>query len=423
MDDDVLATLGSPLVRVDSPPETTVAAKVESRNPGGSAKDRPALYMVEAAEESGDLERGDGIVEPTSGNTGIGLAMVGAVKGYDVTLVMPEGKSIERRRLMRAYGAEVELVDGDISAAKARADELEAEAGMVQLRQFENPANPRSHYETTGPEVLEQVGDRTVDALVAGVGTGGTLSGIGRRLRETFPDVRIDAVEPSDNAVLSGGEPGVDRFQGMGPGFIAPNLDVDLIDEVHTVDIEDAEAECRRLAREEGLLVGQSSGASNLAAKDVAAELRESGAYVGDEPLVITVYWDSGERYLSAFSFDEYAAVCSLAPPPRPERFVPSVTDFRRSHARRSPRRRPRRVGRRIASASVRRPVAPRPRGRRRRVDRPLRDRLGAALGRPPGGRRRRLRPRLPPRAARDRRGPPRRAVARRARGRRLRPI
>jgi len=305
MDDDVLEGLGSPLVRVDSPPGTTVAAKVESRNPGGSAKDRPARYMVEAAEEAGDLEPGDGIVEPTSGNTGIGLAMVGAVKGYDVTLVMPDGKSIERRRIMRAYGADLEIVDGDISAAKERADELEAEAGMVQLRQFENPANPRAHYETTGPEVLEQVGDRTVDALVAGVGTGGTLTGIGRRLREVFPDVRIDAVEPSDNAVLSGCEPGNDAFQGMGPGFVSPNLDVDLIDEVHTVDIDDAEAECRRLAREEGLLVGQSSGASNLAAKGVAAALRESGEYAGEEPLVVTVYWDSGERYLSAGTFDE----------------------------------------------------------------------------------------------------------------------
>ncbi|OYR45368.1 PLP-dependent cysteine synthase family protein [Halorubrum sp. Eb13] len=305
MDDDVLEGLGSRLVRVESPPETTVAAKVESRNPGGSAKDRPARYMVEAAEEAGDLEPGDGIVEPTSGNTGIGLAMVGAVKGYDVTLVMPDGKSMERRRIMRAYGADLETVDGDISAAKERADELETEAGMVQLRQFENPANPRAHYETTGQEVVEQVGDRTVDALVAGVGTGGTLSGIGRRLREAFPGVRIDAVEPSDNAVLSGGEPGSDAFQGMGPGFVAPNLDVDLIDEVHTVDIDDAEAECRRLAREEGILAGQSSGASNLAAKDVAAELRETGAYEGDEPLVVTVFWDSGERYLSAGTFDE----------------------------------------------------------------------------------------------------------------------
>ncbi|MFD1569407.1 PLP-dependent cysteine synthase family protein [Halorubrum laminariae] len=305
MNDDVLDGLGSPLVRVDSPPETTVAAKLESRNPGGSAKDRPALYMVEAAEEAGELEPGDGLVEPTSGNTGIGLAVVGAVKGYDVTLVIPEGKSVERRRLMRAYGASVELVDGDISAAKDRADELEREEGMVQLRQFENPANPRAHYETTGPEILDQVGDRTVDALVAGVGTGGTISGIGRRLREAFPEVRIDAVEPSDNAVLSGGEPGVDDFQGMGPGFVSPNLDTDLLDEIHTVDIEDAEAECRRLAREEGILVGQSSGASNLAAKDVAAELRDSGAFAGEEPLVVTVFWDSGERYLSAGTFDE----------------------------------------------------------------------------------------------------------------------
>lgn len=305
MHDDVLEGLGSPLVHVDSPPDTTVAAKVESRNPGGSAKDRPARYMVEAAEAAGDLEPGDGIVEPTSGNTGIGLAMVGAVKGYDVALVMPDGKSAERRRLMRAYGATVELVDGDISAAKDRADELERDEGMVQLRQFENPANPRAHYETTGPEILDQLDGRTVDAVVAGVGTGGTLSGIGRRLREAFPNVRIDAVEPSDNAVLSGGEPGIDDFQGMGPGFVSSNLDVDLIDEVHTVDIEDAEAECRRLAREEGILVGQSSGASNLAAKDVAADLRDADAFAGEEPLVVTVFWDSGERYLTAGTFDE----------------------------------------------------------------------------------------------------------------------
>ncbi|WP_418281323.1 PLP-dependent cysteine synthase family protein [Halorubrum sp. DTA98] len=304
MYDDVLDGLGSPLVRVDSPAETTVAAKVESRNPGGSAKDRPALSMVEAAEETGDLEPGDRIVEPTSGNTGIGLAMVGAVKRYDVTLVMPSSKSPERRRIMRAYGADIELVDGDISDAKERADEIERENGAIQLRQFENPANPRAHYETTGPEILEQVGDRTVDALVAGVGTGGTLTGIGRRLREEFPELRIDAVEPADSAVLSGEEPTGDSFQGMGAGFVPPNLDVDLLDEVHTVDIEDAEAECRRLAREEGILVGQSSAASNLSARTVAAALRESGAYAGEEPLVVTVFWDSGERYLSTGVFD-----------------------------------------------------------------------------------------------------------------------
>ena len=305
MDDNVLAGLGSPLVRVSSPPETTVAAKVESRNPGGSAKDRPARWMIEAAEAAGDLEPGDGIVEPTSGNTGIGLAMVGAVKGYDVTLVIPAGKSVERRRLMRAYGATVEVVDGDIAAAKDRADQLEREAGMVQLRQFENPANPRSHYETTGVEVLEQVGDRRVDALVAGVGTGGTITGTGRRLREAFPEVRIVAVEPATNAVLSGGDTTGDEFQGMGPGFVAPNLDESLLDDARTVELPAAEAECRRLAREEGLLVGQSSGASNLAAKRVAADLRDTDAYAGAEPLVITVFWDSGERYLSSGTFDE----------------------------------------------------------------------------------------------------------------------
>ncbi|WP_280536154.1 PLP-dependent cysteine synthase family protein [Halopenitus sp. POP-27] len=303
MDDGILDTVGSPLVRVSSPAGTTVAAKIESKNPGGSAKDRPAIAMIEAAEESGDLSPGDGIVEPTSGNTGVGIAMCSAAKGYDVTIVMPASKSPERRRIMRAFGATVELVEGDISDAKDRADELEAE-GMVQLRQFENPANPRSHYETTGAEILDQVDGRPIDALVAGVGTGGTITGTGRRLREAFPDVRIDAVEPADNAVLSGEEPTGDSFQGMGPGFIAPNLDTDLLDGVHTVELADAEAECRRLAREEGILVGQSSGASNLAAKAVAEDLRESGAYVGDEPLVVTVFWDSGERYLSTGMFE-----------------------------------------------------------------------------------------------------------------------
>jgi cysteine synthase A len=305
MDEDVLGTIGSPLVRVDSPPGTTVAAKVESKNPGGSAKDRPAVAMVEAAERAGALEPGDEIVEPTSGNTGIGLAVVGAVKGYDVRLVMPGSKSVERRRIMAAYGATVELVEGTIEDAKARADELEA-AGAVQLRQFENPANPRSHYETTGPEVIEQVGDLTVDAVVAGVGTGGTITGLGRRLREAYPEIEVVAVEPADNAVLSGGPTGGDRFQGMGPGFVSDNLDVDLLDDVETVDIEAAESECRRLASEEGLLVGQSSAASNLAAKRVAKRLRDAGsdAYVGDEPLVVTVFWDSGERYMSAGVFD-----------------------------------------------------------------------------------------------------------------------
>ncbi|WP_142861100.1 PLP-dependent cysteine synthase family protein [Salinigranum halophilum] len=300
MDRSILDTVGSPLVQVSSPEGTTVAAKVESKNPGGSAKDRPALAMVEAAEEAGDIEPGDALVEPTSGNTGIGLAVVSAAKGYDLTVVMPSSKSPERRGIMKAYGATIELVDGDISAAKDRADELEAE-GMYQLRQFENPANPDAHYRTTGPEIIEQVGDREIDAFVAGVGTGGTISGTGRRLREAFPDMEVVAVEPADNAVLSGGEPGVDDFQGMGPGFVSPNLDVDLLDNVETVTIDDAEAECRRLAREEGILVGQSSGASNLVARQVAGRLADAGV---DDPLVVTVYWDSGERYMSTGMFD-----------------------------------------------------------------------------------------------------------------------
>ncbi|WP_435186371.1 PLP-dependent cysteine synthase family protein [Halobellus sp. EA9] len=325
MKDNVLETIGSPLVRVDSPPGATVAAKIESKNPGGSAKDRPALAMIERAEREGEISPGNALVEPTSGNTGIGLAVVAAVKGYDLTVVMPSSKSPERRGIMKAYGADIELVEGDISDAKDRADELEAE-GMFQLRQFENDANPRAHYLTTAEEILDQIGGRTVDALVAGVGTGGTITGIGRRLREAFPAMEIVAVEPADNAVLSGGEPGIDDFQGMGPGFVSPNLDTDLLDGVETVTIDEAEAECRRLAREEGIFVGQSSGASNLAAERVAERLADPDAtardaepgYIiepeaddeaddaapDDGPLVITVFWDSGERYMSTGMFE-----------------------------------------------------------------------------------------------------------------------
>jgi cysteine synthase A len=233
---------------------------------------------------------------------------------------------------MQAYGADLELVDGDMTDARERADELEAEAGMVQLRQFENPANPEAHYRTTGPEIVEQVGDRTVDALVAGVGTGGTITGIGRRLREAFPDVEIVAVEPETNAVLSTGESGSDDFQGMGPGFVSDVLDTDIVDSVETVGLDAAEAECRRLAREEGILVGQSSGGTNLVARRVAERLADedadcpasptetapgpgivmdgegptdpAAARFADCPLVVTVFWDSGERYMSTGIFD-----------------------------------------------------------------------------------------------------------------------
>ncbi|ESS10124.1 MAG: cysteine synthase [uncultured archaeon A07HN63] len=301
MDDSILDTIGSPLVEVDAPDGATIAAKIESQNPGGSAKDRAALWMIEAAERDGDLTADDTIVEPTSGNTGIGIAMVGAAKGYDVQIVMPASKSPERRSIMQAYGADLELVEGDISDAKDRADELEADRGYVQLRQFDNQSNPNSHYESTGPEILDQIGDREVHALVAGVGTGGTLTGVGRCLREEFPEIEIIAVEPEDSAVLSGEEPTGDSFQGMGPGFVSQNLDTELLDDIEVVSAHDAEAECRRLVSEEGVFVGQSSGGSNLAAKRVARRLVADGC---TDPLVITVFWDSGERYVSTGMFD-----------------------------------------------------------------------------------------------------------------------
>ena len=325
----ILDTIGSPLVQVASPPGSVIAAKIESRNPGGSAKDRPALAMVEAAEDEGILVPGDRIVEPTSGNTGIGLSVVAAAKGYDITVVMPASMSPERRQLIAAYGADIELVDGTISDAKDRADELEDDEGVVQLRQFENPANPESHYRTTGKEIIEQLDGRGVDALVAGIGTGGTISGTARRLKETFPEMLVVGVEPETNAVLSGGPSGEDDFQGMGPGFVSPNLDRELLDDVETVGIESAEAECRRLAREEGILVGQSSGGSLVAAKRVARQLaderdtdakqcpdpnndvgiladgpRDPQPIAEECPLVVTVFWDSGERYMSTGMFD-----------------------------------------------------------------------------------------------------------------------
>lgn len=317
MKQDILATIGSPLVEVPAPDGTTIAAKVESFNPGGSIKDRPARAMIEAAEAEGIIEPGAHLVEPTSGNTGIGLAIAAAVRGYDLTIVMPASKSAERRRLMSAYGAEIELVEGDISAARERADELAA-SGMVQLRQFENPANVDAHYTTTGEEILEAIGDREIAAFVAPVGTGGTLTGTARRLREAFPTMEVVAVEPANNAVLSTGEAGDDEYQGMGPGFISEILDVDLVDTVEPVSLVDAEVTCRQLSRREGILVGQSSGAAYLAARRVAQRLDgdqepQSGhdrstttEYATDDGcLIVTVFPDSGERYLSTGLFDE----------------------------------------------------------------------------------------------------------------------
>lgn len=321
MKTNILETIGTPLVRVASPPGAIVAAKLEGFNPGGSAKDRPALAMIEAAERAGHLAPGGTVVEPTSGNTGIGLAMACAVKGYDLTIVMPASRSIERRRLLRAYGADIELVDGEIQEARDRADAIVAETDAVQLDQFRNPANVESHYRTTAEEILRDVGAHDIDAFVATIGTGGTITGVGRRLREVHPDIEIVGVEPAENPVITTGEPGCDDFQGMGPGFVSDLTDLDLIDRMETVTLPDAEAECRRLASEEGILVGQSSGAAMIAARRVAAEiarpeldcaersgspylLADGGGIPGECPLVVTIFPDNGERYLSTGTFD-----------------------------------------------------------------------------------------------------------------------
>jgi cysteine synthase A len=330
MKDSILDAVGSPLVRMPAPEGATIAAKLEGFNPGGSAKDRPAREMVLAAERAGDIEPGDRLVEATSGNTGIGLAVVAAARGYDLTIVLPADMSTERKQLLRAYGADLELVEGGMETANERADRIAAADGGFRIGQFENPANPRAHYRTTAEEIIEQVEGRDIDAFVAGVGTGGTITGTATRLREEFPDMTVVAVEPEENAVLSTGEPGSDDFQGMGPGFVSDILDRDLIDRVETVGVDDAEAAVRKLAREEGALVGQSSGAAYLAAQRVAAEIAEpslncpdvsfeaeelsdagldpdalaDGGQYDDCPLVVTVFPDSGERYLSAGVFD-----------------------------------------------------------------------------------------------------------------------
>jgi len=318
MKNSILDTIGTPLVRLSSPEGATIAAKVESFNPGGSAKDRPALEMVRAAEEANDLSPGDRLVEATSGNTGIGLAVVCAARGYDLTIVMPASKSEERRRLLKAYGADLELVDGDMTDANDRAAELAEDEGAYLVSQFENEANPRAHYRTTAEEILEQVDGREVDALVASIGTGGTITGTATRLKEEFPDMDVVGVEPAENPVLTTGESGEDDYQGMGPGFVSELLDTDLLDDVEVVPLEDAEAECRRLARDEGILVGQSSGAASIAATRVAeriaepelncpeppAALADGGNDYDDCPLVVTIFPDSGERYLSAGTFD-----------------------------------------------------------------------------------------------------------------------
>ncbi|AKX97142.1 cysteine synthase A [Neomoorella thermoacetica] len=298
---DVTQLIGqTPILRLNRLVEDgmEVYLKIEFFNPGGSVKDRIALSMITAAEADGRLKPGDTIVEPTSGNTGIGLAMVAAVRGYRLILVMPETMSIERRKLLAAYGAEFVLTPGNLGMKGAvdKANELVREnPGYFMPQQFENPANPAIHRQTTAREILEQM-DGKVDAFVAGVGTGGTLTGVGEVLKKEIPGVRIVAVEPAASPVLSGGQPGPHKIQGIGAGFVPPVLRREVVDEIITVTNEDAMETARRLAREEGLLVGISSGAAAFAALQVARRL-------GRGKRVLAIAPDTGERYLSTELF------------------------------------------------------------------------------------------------------------------------
>lgn len=286
----------TPLVKLNrlvSDKHADVYLKLEYMNPGSSVKDRIALAMIEAAEKSGDLKPGDTIVEPTSGNTGIGLAMVAAAKGFKAKLVMPETMSMERRNLLRAYGAELVLTPGPegMGGAIRKATELAQENGYFMPQQFENEANPEIHRLTTGKELLEQV-DGQLDGFVSGVGTGGTITGAGGFLKEHFPNLHIAAVEPSDSPILSGGKPGPHKIQGIGAGFVPKILKTDVYDEVIQVTNEQAFEYARRAAKEEGILGGISSGAAIYAALLLAEKL-------GPGKKVVAIIPSNGERYLS----------------------------------------------------------------------------------------------------------------------------
>ena len=280
--------------------ETPIIAKVEFFNPGGSVKDRIALAMIEDAEKKGLLKPGATIIEPTSGNTGVGLALVSAVKGYKLILTMPETMSVERRNLVKAYGAEVRLTsgkDGMPGAIRAAEQLRDSIPGSIILQQFENPANPAKHYATTGPELWEQT-DGEIDIFVAGVGTGGTVSGTGRALKKHNPSVKVVAVEPASSAVLSTGTPGKHKIQGIGAGFVPQTYAADVVDEIQTVSDDDAKLHARLLAQSEGLLVGISSGAAYAAALRLARQPENQGK------TIVALLPDTGERYLSTGLFD-----------------------------------------------------------------------------------------------------------------------
>lgn len=295
----------TPLVklnRIVGPEDADIYLKLEFFNPGSSVKDRIALSMIEEAEKSGELKPGMTIVEPTSGNTGIGLAMVAAAKGYKSILVMPDTMSIERRNLLKAYGAELVLTPGaeGMKGAIKKSEALLADNDRYFIpQQFSNPANPKVHRETTGKELLEQVGDQ-LDAFISGIGTGGTITGAGQVLKEKFPQLQIVAVEPKDSPILSGGQPGPHKIQGIGAGFVPDILDTKIYDEVITVANEEAFEIARRLAKEEGILGGISSGAAVYAALQVASRL-------GKGKKVVAVIPSNGERYLSTalYQFEE----------------------------------------------------------------------------------------------------------------------
>lgn len=284
--------------------DKSIIAKVEFFNPGGSVKDRIALAMIEDAEAKGILKPGATIIEPTSGNTGVGLALVSAVKGYHLILTMPETMSVERRNLVKAYGAEVRLTSGreGMAGAIRAAEELRTSIpGSVILQQFENPANPAKHYATTGPEIWAQT-EGKIDIFVAGIGTGGTISGIAKYLKEKNPAIKVYGVEPATSAVLNGKPSGPHKIQGIGAGFVPRTFNADVVDEVLMIDNDDAIRTGRELAQQEGLLVGISSGAAAFGASLLAKRPENNGK------TIVTLLPDTGERYLSTvlYAFDEY---------------------------------------------------------------------------------------------------------------------
>jgi cysteine synthase A len=300
--DTILDMIGStPLVRINrmaTGASAEVIAKLESFNPGGSAKDRIALAMIEDAERAGRLKPGDVIVEPTSGNTGIGLALVAAVKGYEAVLVMPDTMSVERRALLRQFGASIVLTSGGqgMKGAIAEAERMAALPGHFMPRQFSNPANPEAHRRTTAREIIDALEGRTLDYFVAGVGTGGTVTGVGEVLKETYPGITVVAVEPAASPVLSGGSPGAHKIQGIGAGFVPAVYSGDNVDEIVQVSDDEALEAARALSREEGILAGISSGAAMFAALEVAHR-------AGSGKLVAVILPDTGERYMSTDLF------------------------------------------------------------------------------------------------------------------------